>query len=110
MLKLTITTNKPYADMENGKPVLKYQQTTETHFVASTRGQSALIKEIENTGAKVTECKVAKVFVSKDETRKAFDTIAATVAKDSDKDLLVNYFEMLFDRGVAFERPEKTTD
>lgn len=106
MQKVELKFRTPIAEMENGKPVVKFIEKKEVHIVASTKSQNNLIDEMKREGKFANETKVVDLFLDKVNTEKAVAAFVDTINEsDEVKSMVVSHIMKALDSACVFKKP-----
>lgn len=106
MQKVVVKFRAPVAVMENGKPVVKFDESEQTHLTASTKSTNNLIDDMKREGLVASDVIVKDFFLDKDETRKAVTELVTKISPEHELDgVIVNHIMKALDGACVFKKP-----
>lgn len=106
MQKVVVKFRAPVAVMENGKPVVKFDESEQTHLTASTKSTNNLIDDMKREGLVASDVIVKDFFLDKDETRKTITELVSRISpeRELDEKIIVHIMKAL-DGACVFKKP-----
>lgn len=82
MQKVKLTYKNPKAEIENGKPVVKFDVVTENYLVASTKSFNNLIDELKKQGKVPTSAEKVDFFLDDNKVKEIIKNMVDTLVSD----------------------------
>ena len=106
MQKVVVKFRAPVAVMEDGKPVIKFNESEQTHLTASTKSTNNLIDDMKREGIVASDVIVKDFFIDKDETRKTVTELVARISPEHELDeSIVKHIMKALDGACVFKKP-----
>ena len=103
---VNLTFKTPTAVIENGKPVVKYEVANEQFVVASTKSFNNLIDDLKQEGKIATHTEKKDLFLDKEKTEKAIDSLVAEQIKDDAIcELVQEFVKKALDGACVYYKP-----
>lgn len=104
MKKVVVTTKTANAVVENGKPVIKWEEKKADYVVASTKTENKLLEELANNGELVVKSAASELFLDRAKVKNALQVIVNEEIKE--KELAEKVFEFVcnvLEKGCIFK-------
>lgn len=106
MQKVVVKFRVPVAVMENGKPVVKFDESEQTHLTASTKSTNNLIDDMKREGIVASDVIVKDFFLNKEETRNAITDLVTRISPEHELDeSIVKHIMKALDGACVFKKP-----
>lgn len=106
MQKVVVKFRAPVAVMENGKPVVKFDESEQTHLTASTKSTNNLLDDMKREGLVASDVIVKDFFLNKEETRKAVAELVGKISPEHELDeSIIKHIMKALDGACVFKKP-----
>ena len=106
MQKVVVKFRAPVAVMENGKPVVKFDESKQVHLTASTKSTNNLLDDMKREGLIASDVLVKDFFLDKDETRNTIVELVARISPEHELDeSIIKHIMKALDGACVFKKP-----
>ena len=106
MQKVVVKFRAPVAVMENGKPVVKFDESEQVHLTASTKSTNNLLDYMKSNGLLASDVIVKDFFLNREEVRITITELVARVSPEHELDeSIIDHIMKALDGACVFKKP-----
>lgn len=106
MQKVVVKFRSPVAVIENGNPVVKFDESEQVNLTASTKSTNNLLDDMKSEGLVASDVIVKDFFLDKEETRKTITELVTRISPEHELDeSIIKHIMKALDGACVFKKP-----